>query len=92
MNDNDLFLDVVQNGQFQCLTPTPARTGLVGLTRIPMQAAQPPESAEINLNEYGGSAVMVRGHNGGGWIYSAEVVDKAGPILTAVFQQVFSQK
>lgn len=34
---------------------------------------------------------MVRGHDGGGWIYSAEVIDQVGPILTAVVQKVCGQ-
>lgn len=34
---------------------------------------------------------MVSGHGSSGWIYSAVVVDQAGPILTAVVQQVFGQ-
>jgi hypothetical protein len=35
---------------------------------------------------------MIRGHDGGGWIYSAEVIDEAGSILTAVVQRVFGKK
>ena len=63
--------------------------GSVRLTSLPMQAAQPPESGELDLTEYEGKAITVRGHDGGGWIYSAEVIDQAGLILTAVVQQVF---
>jgi hypothetical protein len=59
------------------------------LTRIQMQEARPPETEELNLTEHEGQAIMVRGHDGGGWIYSAEVIDQAGPILTMVVQQVF---
>jgi hypothetical protein len=59
------------------------------LTRIQMQEARPPETEELNLTEYEGQAILVRGHDGGGWIYSAEVIDQAGPILTAVVQHVF---
>lgn len=43
------------------------------------------------MTKYEGQAIMVRGHDGGNWLYSAEVIDQAGPILTAVVQQVFSQ-
>lgn len=92
MNGNNKFLGIVQNGRFQRLTPEPAPAGSVRLTRISMQMAIPPESGELDLTKYEGSAIMVEGHNGGGWIYSAEVVDKAGPILTAVVQQVFGQE
>ena len=92
MNGNDQFLGTVKNGAFQLLVaPHHPSGGSVRLTRIQMQTAQPPESEELNLNEYEGKAIMVRGHDGGGWIYSAEVVDQAGPILTAVVQQLFGQ-
>lgn len=51
-----------------------------------------PESAELDLTPYEGKAVMVSGRDGGaGWVYSAQVVDEAGPILTAVVYQVFGQ-
>jgi hypothetical protein len=56
-----------------------------------MQEAMPPEARELNLAEYEGQAIMVCGHDGGGWIYSAEIIDVAGPILTAVVQQVFGE-
>jgi hypothetical protein len=89
MDSNDQFLGIVQLGHLQILTPDQAAGSSVRLTSIPMQAAQPPESREIDLTKYEGQAIMVRGHDGGGWIYSAEVIDQAGPILTAVVQQVF---
>ncbi len=91
MNGNDQFLGIVQLGRFQILMPDHAAGDAVRLTGIPMQAAQSPESAEISLAEYEGSALMVAGHYGGGWIYSASVIDQAGPILTAVVKQVFGQ-
>ena len=91
MNGDDQFLGIVQNGTFQLLAPYRAPGGSVRLTRIQMQEARPPESAELGLTEHEGKAIMVHGHDGGGWIYSAEVIDQAGPILTAVVQQVFGQ-
>jgi hypothetical protein len=92
MNNNDAFLGIVQLGQFHILTPDHAAGASVRLTSIPMQAAQPPESGELHLTGYEGQAMMVRGHDGGGWIYSAEVIDQAGPILTAVVRRVFGQQ
>ena len=91
MNGNDQFLGIVQNGAFQCLVPHRPSGGSVRLTRIQMQEARPPESGELDLTEYEGQAIMVRGHDDGGWIYAAEVIDQAGPILTMVVQQVFGQ-
>jgi hypothetical protein len=92
MNGNDQFLGIVQNGVFELLAPRRAPGGSVRLTSIPMQAAVSPESAELNLRVYDGKAIMVSGHDGGGWIYSAAVIDQAGPILTAVVQKVFGQE
>jgi len=91
MNSNDQFLGIVQLGHFQILTPDRIADTSVRLTSMPMQAAQPPESKELDLTEYEGQAIMVRGHDGGGWIYSAEVIDRAGPILTAVVRRVFGR-
>ncbi|WP_440956046.1 hypothetical protein ACSAZK_03580 [Methanosarcina sp. Mfa9] len=61
------------------------------MTRIQMQEAQTPESAELDLTEYKGKAIMVRGHGGSGWIYSSEVIDQVGPILSAVVQKLLSK-
>ncbi len=89
MNEHDQILGIVRDGEFTPLVPPglPAR-----LTRIDMQAAVPPESQEIDMTDYEGLAVMVEGHDGGGWIYSAAVIDQAGPILTAVVREVFASQ
>ena len=91
MSGNDQFLGIVQLGHFQTLKPDSTAGGSRRLTGISMQAAQSPESAELDLAEYEGRAILVRGHDGGDWIYSTEVIDQAGPILTAVVQRVFNQ-
>jgi hypothetical protein len=91
MNGNDQFLGVVQDGAFELLSPYNAPGGSVRLTGISMQESVPPETAELDLSMYEGKAIMVRGHDGGGWIYSAVVIDQAGPILTAVVLEVFGQ-
>ena len=51
-----------------------------------MQQAQLPESAEIDLTEYEGIAVMVRGHEGGDWIYFA-----GGPNPLSRIREAFHQ-
>jgi len=91
MDGNTEFLGIVQGGDFVLLSPRPALGVSPRLTTIPMQAAQPPDSAELGLTEYEGRAIMVSGHDGGGWIYAARVVSMAGPILTTVVRQVFGQ-
>jgi len=92
MDGDGEFIGLVRGGRFLLLAPHPALGGWVGLTSIPMQAAQPPESAELDLTEYEGRAIMVAGHDAGGWIYSARLVSLAGPILTAVVKRLFGEQ
>ncbi len=87
----DKIIGVVQNAIFRPLDPSSSLSDTVRLTTIQMQASVPPESGEIDLTPYEGRAIMIRGHDGGGWIYFAEVIDEAGSILTAVVQRVFGQ-
>lgn len=86
------FIGVVEMGEFLILDPPRPIGGTVSLTRIPMQAAQSPESDEIDLAGYEGRSIMVCGHEDSGWIYSAKIIDQAGPILTAVVEKVFGQE
>ncbi len=88
--ESDQFLGIVENGNFRILSPTPS-LGSARLTGIPMQAAVSPEFEELDLTAYEGCAIMVCGHDGGGWIYSARIVDRAGPILTAVVLKLFER-
>jgi hypothetical protein len=91
MNENNQFLGIVKNRQLHLLQPDSLANTSVRLTRIQMQQAQSPESAEIDLTEYEGQAIMVRGREGGDWIYSAEVIDQVGPILSALVEKLFSE-
>jgi hypothetical protein len=47
---------------------------------------------EIDLAPYEESVIMVTGQPGGGWIYEAEVVEKADPILAVVAREVFKPR
>jgi hypothetical protein len=91
MNGNDQVLGIVENREFQRLSPPGDLGGPTRLTSIPPQTAQPPESGELDLSKHEGSVIMVAGHDQGEWIYSAEVIDQAGPILTAVVKKVFGE-
>ena len=92
MNGALQLLGVVQDGEFKALAPNRGGIGLpVRLTGIAMQESVPPDSRELVLADYEGKAIMISGHDGGSWIYSAAVIDHAGPILTAVVRQVFGQ-
>lgn len=79
-------------GKLQLLWPAQVAGNAVKLTGIAMAAAQTPESKEMALSEHEGKAIMVQGHYGGEWLYSAKVIDQAGPMLTILVQQVLGQK
>jgi hypothetical protein len=85
------FLGVVTNGKFQQLMPDPDSTAGKRFTSIEPQQSVLPKDRELKFDEYEGSAIMIQGHDHGDWVYSAEVIDKAGPILTAVVQRIFGQ-
>ncbi len=89
----DKFMGIVQVGRFSILIPRP-QCCTVKLTRISKPASIAEElvaSHEINLGEYEGKAIMVSGvlpdHKG--WLYEANVIDQASPILTEVVKELF---
>lgn len=75
MIENQYF-GVVENGQFQIRQREPLECNQVKLTRIPMQAAQSPESAQIHLSYYEGQNITVSGNLNGCWVFSAEVISE----------------
>ncbi len=87
MSGKEEFIGIVEFGMFR---PLDRPGGSFKLTGIPIQAAQSPESREIRLNKDEGCVLMVHGQASGGWLYSAEVTEKAGPILSAVVKKIFS--
>ncbi len=89
MDQMQQFLGIVHDGEFQKIGPRGPHGTPVRLTIIDMQTALPPDSHKLDLAPYEAKIITVRGHESGGWIYSAEVVDQAGPIRTAAVRQVF---
>jgi hypothetical protein len=83
------LLGVVQGGELLLLAPSGSSGGVARLTRISMVESVSPESREIDLGPYEGLALVVRGHDGGGWIYEAEIVEQGGPLLTALVQSAY---
>jgi len=67
-------------------------SGEILLTRIPMQAAQSPESAalEIALEDVGKTA-LVRGDLSGNVLYSASVVEALSPIASILFKTLINK-
>jgi hypothetical protein len=83
VNSNEQFLCMVKDGKLTILLPESEAGNVVRLTEMPMQAAIPPEAQEISVKKHEGKAIMVEGRIGGGWIYSTEMIDLAGLILSA---------
>lgn len=90
MNKDGKFLGMVENGKFQLLLPENLAGVSFRLTSVRIQEAVSPESREINLIEYEGEAIMIQGLENGEWIYSAELIDEAGPILTILVRKLFN--
>ena len=81
-------LGIVRDGKFKLSVPSGRQEPYARLTRISPQSAQAPESEELDLGAYEGRAIMVRGYDQGSWFYAAEIIDVAGPILTAVIERL----
>lgn len=81
MNEG-LVLGVVRNGQLNPVQIPEALAEAQGLTRI---SAQTPDVDGVDLSEYEGQAVMVRGDvTFDDWITEAEIVDSIDPIMTVL--------
>ena len=98
MTGSNHFLGIVKKGegpskglQLQLLVPDSLAGHFRRLASIQMQEARPPEAGELDLTEYERKVIMASGHDGGRWIYSASIIDVAGPILTAVVNEVFKK-
>jgi len=84
------FIGTVEKGKFIMLVPRPAFPVVVRLTGISMQEARPAESAEVDLVPYEGKVIFISGHDGGSWIYQADILDSGGPLLKALVQKAFN--
>ena len=91
MNGDNQFLCMVKDGKIIVLYPESEAGNVVRLTKMPLQAALPPEAQEISVKKHEGKAIMVEGRYSGGWIYSTEMIDLAGPILSALVLKVFNR-
>jgi len=95
-NNMNTFLGVVENGRFTVLIPEAAGCCSVKLTKVEHPAM--PESDvvklhEIDLRDHEGKAIMVSGDlpKFENWLYGANIVDVANPILTAVVKKIFGR-
>ena len=87
------FLGLVENGEFRILEPK-EHCCAVKLTKL-IKPSLPDEKAlekhQVDLSEYEGMAIMVEGtiDKEELWMYEAKVIDRAGPILSAVVRKTF---
>jgi hypothetical protein len=86
MNTGSL-IGFVKDGQFRVLAPVADAGTLRQLTTMQMQEARLPD--EVDLTPYEGQALMVRGHDSGGWVYGAEIMSYvASPIVPALADSI----
>ena len=85
------YLGLVKDGRFQPLAPPSSLADNVRLTSMQMQAAQSPESDELDLHPHEGQTIVIQGHDSGGWIYSARVVEVNGPFITTLLRYAFGR-
>jgi hypothetical protein len=87
------FLGLVENGQFRILEPAEhcCTVKLTKLIKPKLLDEAAIEKHQIDLSEDEGMAIMVEGALGKEelWIYEAKVVDRGGPILSAVVRKIF---
>jgi hypothetical protein len=93
----DTFLGLVQNSRFTVLVPEAALCCSVRLTRLERPAIPETDAVikhELDLSQYEGRAIMVCGAlpEYKGWLYEAQIIDEASPILTAVVNKIFAKK
>ncbi|WP_448561742.1 hypothetical protein [Trichothermofontia sp.] len=81
---NHQYVGVVEGGRFVLLLPEVAAGSHRRLTTLDRSVAQPPELDEIHLDESEGQVVLVTGEADSQWIWSAQIVEVAGPIVTAL--------
>ena len=89
MSGNEQFFGMVRNGEFYVFAPQHLEGATVKLTTTWIEEPHANESGVINLTEFEGKIIEVRGRDSGKWIYSAKVVEEAGPVLSDFLKRVF---
>jgi hypothetical protein len=84
------LLGIVRNGEFLVLRKKGPTGNPLRLTTIMITEARAP--VQLNLTEYEGRAILVSGYTSGGFVYQANIVDRAGPIVTATIMKLLSER
>ncbi len=89
IQETEEALGIVVNAQFiSADTRKP-----IEVTGAQMQDAIDPRAELIDLSKYEGKAILIScQRNDGSFLWGSNVVDTAGPILTAVVKKVFDLK
>jgi hypothetical protein len=90
--NNFAYLGVIRAGALHVLGAEDGATGSYRLTALRSSDVDPPETAQIPLDDYADHAVLVRGIARDGWIRAATVVEVAGPLVTFVIEAVFGDR
>jgi hypothetical protein len=89
--DAPQYVGLVEGGRLRRMLPTDLSERELRLTTAGLKDDVAPESLEIDLRPDEGSMLRVRGDHEGGWIYSAEVVERQpDSILSAIARHVFA--
>jgi N-acetylmuramoyl-L-alanine amidase len=83
------FFGIVQNNQFKIFAPQELEGKIVSLTSVKAGESQPPGAGEVDLSDFENKIIEVSGAENEGWIYSAVVVEEAGPVLSDFLRKVF---
>lgn len=89
MRKNVQFFGIVRGGKFKIFAPQHLEGDIVRLTTIQKQESKSPQSGKLDLSQYEEKIIEVSGQESGGWIFSAEVVEEAGPVLSDFLRKVF---
>jgi methylaspartate ammonia-lyase len=90
MDNNIQFLGIVKDGRLHIFVPRTESAEAVRLTEDSMVVGR--EIVEMDICKYEGMAIAVKGYGGGDWVYSAEIIDQAGPIVAVLLAKVFGQE
>jgi hypothetical protein len=83
------FIGEVRDGQFCLLWPKEGSGQILRLTKIGIMAAQSPEAAQLDVGTDG--VLLVSGQRNGDWIYTAEISERAGPILRLIAVELWGR-
>jgi len=88
--NTNVFLGRVHDGVFLAFEPNFYAGSEYRLTSIGMQEAVSPEAGELDLDPYENKVIVVQGHDAGGWLYSASILEVASPLIAGFLVEQYS--